>query len=215
MRNAALFDLDGTLISNKSAEKTFFFHLLRRGVLTPWNLFQMTGVLWKFHFDFHAMVRGNKRYLRNKKVARFKQVAQTYFEPRISEMLFPNMRQVIEKHRDQGDLLLLLSGTLDVIGDCFIRELGFDGGKAGVLEIRDGKYTGRIEGILPYGLGKLEVLRELREEHQFDQNHTTLYANIYSDRYVMNAVQTPIAVNPDDRLRAYALRRKWDIIEVT
>ncbi len=214
MRNAAIFDLDGTLITETSAEKVFFLHLLRRGGLTPWNLLQMLGVLWKFRFNFHAMVRGNKRYLRNKKVDKLENVARSYFEPRIDEMIFPRMREVIDAHRQAGDLLLLLSGTLDIVGNCFIRHLNFDGGKAGVLEQKDGRFTGRIEGILPYGLGKLEVLRELRRIYNFDQNHTTLYANIYSDRYVMNAVETPVAVNPDTKLRAYALRREWRIIEV-
>ena len=214
MQNAVLFDLDGTLIPNTSAEKTFFFHLLKHGGLTPIDIIQMAGALWSFRGDFHAMIRGNKRYLRNKKVAKYQQVARDFFEPRIDKMIFPDMRERIERHRERGQLLLLLSGTLDVIADCFVRELRFNGGKAGRLQVRNGKYTGRLEGILPYGVGKLEVLSELRDEYHFDQNETILYANIYSDRYVMNAVNEPIAVNPDGKLRDYALRRGWPIFDI-
>ena len=86
--------------------------------------------------------------------------------------------------------------------------------KQPTLEIRNGKYTGRVKGILPYGMGKLEVLRELKDKYGFDRNQSYLYANIFSDRYVMNAVERPVAVNPDSKLRAYAGKLNWNIIEV-
>jgi phosphoserine phosphatase len=42
-----------------------------------------------------------------------------------------------------------------------------------------GKYTGNVCGIMPYGIGKLEVLRELKKEYQFDPDISFLYANVY------------------------------------
>ncbi|MFW5775492.1 MAG: HAD family hydrolase [Chitinivibrionales bacterium] len=213
LRKAAIFDLDGTLIPHTSAEKTFFFHLLRRGGLTPFNLLQMGVALWTAKFNLHKMIRGNKRYLRNKKVEKLTQVANTYFEPRIDRMVFPMMKDVIEEHREKGHVLLLLTGTLDIVAKCFYRKLDLDGYQAATLETRDGRYTGRIDGILPYGVGKLEVIRRLRHRFNFDQNHTFLYANIYSDRFVMNAVETPVAVNPDKRLRSYANKHGWEVID--
>lgn len=214
MRRAAIFDLDGTLIPNASAERTFFFHLLRNGGLSPSDLLQMSLPLWTSRGNLHAMMLKNKRYLRNKSVEKFNQVARGFFEPQVERLVFPKMREVIEEHRARGDVLLLLSGTLDVIAGCFVRELYLDGAKATDLERRDGKYTGRVEGVVPYGFGKLEVLRDFRHRFDFDQNHTAIYANIYSDRYVMNAVETPVAVNPDDRLRQYARRNSWRIVDV-
>jgi HAD superfamily hydrolase (TIGR01490 family) len=214
MRRAAIFDLDGTLIPNASAERTFFFHLLRNGGLSPIDLLQMTIPLWSSRGNLHAMMLKNKRYLRHKAVEKFNQVARAYFEPQVEKMVFPQMREIIEEHRRRGDVLLLLSGTLDVIAGCFVRELFLDGAKATDLQRRDGKYTGRVQGVVPYGFGKLEVLRDFRHRYEFDQNHTTVYANIYSDRYVMNAVETPVAVNPDSRLRDYATRNAWRILDV-
>ncbi len=213
LQRAAIFDLDGTLIPHTSAEKTFFFHLLHSGGLTPFNLLQMGAALWTAGGNLHKMIRGNKRYLRNKKVKKLKDIANRYFDSRIDRMIFPAMHEVIEKHRRKGDLLLLLTGTLDIVADCFYRRLNMDGYKAAELETRDGRYTGRIKGIIPYGVGKLEVLRDLRHRFHFDQNHTTLYANIYSDRFVMNAVETPVAVNPDKRLRSYAGKHDWRIFD--
>lgn len=212
-QRAAIFDLDGTLISSASAERTFFFHLLRNGGLSPIDLLRMIIPLWTFRGNVHSMLLGSKRYLRNKSVQKFSEVAQLYFEREVERLVFPLMREKIEEHRRNDEVLLLLSGTLDVIAECFVRELRLDGARATNLEVRDGKYTGRVRGVVPYGFGKLEVLRDFRHEYNFDQNQTTVYANIYSDRYLMNAVETPVAVNPDTRLREYALRNSWRILD--
>lgn len=214
MRHAAIFDLDGTLIPMTSAERTLFFYLFRNKVLSIINIIQMIGALWAFHGNMHLMLRGNKRYLKNKSVDSVESIARSFFEPKIDDLIFPVMLKIVQKHREKGDLLLLLSGTIDIIADCFIRRLQFDGGIAGKLEQRYGKFTGALSGILPYGIGKLEVLNELKRMYNFDSNETTLYANIYSDRFVMNAVAYPKVVNPDKRLRIYAKKRHWEIIEV-
>ena len=212
-KTTAIFDLDGTLIQHSSAERTFFFYLLRSGGLSSLAVLQMLGALWNAKGNFHGMVRGNKRYLRNKRVAMLEEVARNYFEQRAATMIFPTVRTILEEHRSRGDLLLLLSGTLDVIAACFARTLNLDGYRAATLEVRAHRYTGRITGTLPYGMGKLEVLRELRSRFGFDSDSTTLYANSYSDRYVMNAIQTPVAVNPDPRLRSYARKRGWKVVD--
>ncbi|MBD3240306.1 MAG: hypothetical protein GF331_06945 [Chitinivibrionales bacterium] len=213
-RIAAIFDLDGTLIPHSSAEWVFFSHLLRKGVLTPFNLLQMLGPIWSFRGDLHAMMRGNKRYLRNKKVEQIRLEARRYFGPKMETLVFPEVRALIEEHRGKEDLLLLLSGSLDVIADCFVRGLSLDGQESVHLEVRDGRFTGRISGVTPFGVGKLEAFQNLTRSFDLDLNRTTLYANMYTDRHVLNAAATAVAVNPDDRLRTYAQRRKWEIVEV-
>jgi HAD superfamily hydrolase (TIGR01490 family) len=214
MRPTAIFDLDGTLIPKASAERTFFIYLIRHKSLSFLDLIQMIGALWPWHGNMHAILQGYKRYLRNKPVNTVNEIARTFFEPKVTNLLFPVMYEKIEMHRVAGDQLLLLSETLDIIANCFIRQLRFDGGKAGTLEQNNGKFTGKLSETLPYGMGKLEVLSELRREYTFDSNDTTLYANIYSDRFIMNAIAHPKAVNPDKKLRAYAKNRHWEIIEV-
>lgn len=210
--SAAIFDLDGTLIPHTSAEKTFFFYLLKTGNLSFLNMFQMLSAIWTARGNFHDLARTNKRYLKNKSVKRLKDVASEYFEPQIPKMVYPRMHEIIENHRKQNDLLLLLTGTLDLIAECFVRNLNLDGFKAGSLQINNNRYTGKIDGILPYGIGKLEILRKLKNQFGFDRDKTTLYANSFADRYVMNAIENPIAVNPNSKLLTYAKKSGWKII---
>jgi HAD superfamily phosphoserine phosphatase-like hydrolase len=209
--SAAIFDLDGTLIPHTSAEKTFFFYLLKTGNLSFVNIFQMLSAIWTARGNFHDIARTNKRYLKKKSVTKLKKVARDYFEPQITNLVFTEMHEIIEIHRNRNDLLLLLTGTLDIIAECFVRNLKFDGFRAGSLQIKNDQYTGKIDGILPYGFGKLEVLRELKDKFGFDRDKTTLYANIFADRYVMNAIEKPVAVNPDSKLFTYAKKSGWKI----
>jgi HAD superfamily hydrolase (TIGR01490 family) len=214
LRSAAIFDLDGTLIPNASAERTFFFHLIRHRGLSLADLLQMARPLLLAKGNLHQMTYENKHYLRGKSAEKIELIARAYFEPQVKSLLFPRMKEIIERHRAAGDQLLLLTGTLDFIATCFVRALGMDGFRATNLEVADGRFTGMIHGIAPYGMGKLEVLREMRRKFHFDLNQTTLYANLFADRYVLNAVEEPVAVNPDKNLRRYALRHGWRIIEI-
>lgn len=215
LRKAALFDLDGTLIPNTSAERTFFFYLLKNGLLPPRDVLRMATALWTSHGNLHSMLRGNKRYLKGKKLEDFRQIAVKYFEPRIDTMLFPSMHSLIEEHRRNGDLLLLLTGTLDVIAEAFVHKLSLDGFRAATLETKKGRYTGRLSGIHPYGRGKLEVLSDMQQYYGFDKNRTVYYANSFSDRFVLNAVNEAVAVNPDRKLRLYSANRGWKILDAS
>ncbi|HEX2959236.1 MAG TPA: haloacid dehalogenase-like hydrolase [Chitinispirillaceae bacterium] len=147
LKSAAIFDLDGTLIPHTSAEKTFLFYMLRNGILSPINLVQMLTAIWKVRGNLHAITRINKAYLKNKDTDKLKNIARHYFEPQIESFVFIQMREIIEMHRKKGDLLLLLTGTLDLIAACFVRKLEFHGYKATMLETCMGKYTGNVCGI--------------------------------------------------------------------
>jgi HAD superfamily hydrolase (TIGR01490 family) len=207
-----IFDLDGTLIPQTSAEKIFFIYLLKNRQLSIINVLHLIPAIWTTLGNLHKMTLTNKRYLKNKPVTVFKEIARKYFDPRIEMLVFPLMHRIIDEHKKNGDKLLLLTGTLDFIAECFVHILGFDGYRATELETKENRYTGRVIGIQPFGLGKLEVLGDFKREFHFARDKTILYANIFSDRYVMNAVEKPIAVNPDKRLLKYAVRSKWKII---
>ena len=70
--------------------------------------------------------------------------------------------------------------------------------------------TGKIAKVA-YGDGKYHVTREWCERNGVDLADCTFYTDSMSDVMLMEHVGTPVAVNPDARLRAHAQKMGWDI----
>src|SRR5205807_1316379 len=81
-------------------------------------------------------------------------------------------------------------------------DLGFDGALGTVCEVRDGVYTGRALRSM-HAENKAAAVRELG----FDLDECTAYSDSHTDLPLLEAVGTPVAVNPDRRLRAVAAQR--------
>jgi phosphoserine phosphatase len=83
------------------------------------------------------------------------------------------------------------------------------------VEIRGGRYTGRSVPPIIKGADKLTGIREHLEKTglQVDWQSSFAYGDSYSDREFMQLVGHPVAVFPEPKLRAFALARKWEIID--
>ncbi|MBL7994810.1 hypothetical protein JNM05_05510, partial [bacterium] len=77
----------------------------------------------------------------------------------------------------------------------------------------DGKFTGNMTALHPYGRNK-QILAELFcKENSFDLQKSCAYANEWADRFLLRAVAEPIAVDPDSRLSKTAIEQKWKTID--
>ena len=98
--------------------------------------------------------------------------------------------------------------------------------KAGYFEWRalsDQEQTYRISLMITQVVaanGKLDEANEWLEHARAEAERlgvplrdSTFYTDSYSDLTVMEAVSEPVAVNPDPRLRRYALKRGWLIVD--
>jgi HAD superfamily hydrolase (TIGR01490 family) len=215
VKTAAIFDLDGTLIRGLSSEQLFIQQLLIRGKINPLDMFRFfIGTVVQFG-DWKKMFLENKFHLVGEPLDKLTNFARQYFGPNVDKMVPVKMKNVIKAHREKGDLLIIISGTMAFILDVFADTLGFDDRKGTDLEIKDGRLTGRINGIHPYGKGKVTALEEFRKKYDLDLQHSTIYANHYPDRHVMEKVGHPVAVNPSFRLERHAIKKGWEIIHTS
>jgi len=141
------------------------------------------------------------------------------FEWVTDEYLLPTRREHViarlRSHQEHGHLVVIASGTftpsLQVLGQRLgVAELIGTG-----VEIMNGRYTG---GILPpviKGVDKLSRIRAYLSGSglQVDWRASYAYGDSYSDREFLQLVGHPVAVHPQDKLRALALAQKWEILE--
>jgi phosphoserine phosphatase len=80
------------------------------------------------------------------------------------------------------------------------------------LEFKDGVCTGLVSGNVLLGAHKLARVQAFAAERGVDLADCSFYTDHINDLPLLLAVGRPIAVSPNRRLRAEALRRGWEII---
>ena len=120
-------------------------------------------------------------------------------------------RKAVARHREAGDFVAIVTGATPYVALPLARELGIEHVIATQLEIDEGLFTGRVSPPMSYGAGKVELAQRLGREHGFSLDEATFYSDSITDLPLLEAVQTPIIVNPDARLRRIAQKRNWTI----
>ncbi len=214
MKRAAVFDLDGTVISGISSERRFVRHLVRTGEIGMVDIFRSIFKPFRNYIQSNRMLWLNKYYLEGKSLKSLILIANDFFIPQVDKLVPEKMKKIIQTHREKDDLLIIISGTLSFILDIFSKSLSFDGRRGTELEIEDGKCTGAILGIHPSNEGKALILDEFSNRHNIDLLNSTAYGNHYGDRFYLEKTGNPVAVNPDKKLFKYAQSKKWEILEI-
>lgn len=215
MKKAAIFDIDGTILRNISSERVFFRYLLEKRVITTKDLLQFARVFATNLLQLKGIyVRKNKYYLKDKEYERIVSEIQECFERKISSHVSAAALHEINRLKNAGYLVILLSGTLSPFVECLREYCGADIGVGTCLAIdSEGKITGEIDGIHSYSGGKVQAVNQLAAEHNIDLSSSYAYANQYLDVKFMRMVGYPIAVNASPLLRLYANINRWKIVE--
>ena len=137
----------------------------------------------------------------------------------------PFFAQAIERvswHAQQGHEIVLLSGTIEPLAreaaGALEAKLAARGITATIraiatrLEERDGKWTGRVLGEALFGEAKARRAKRLALEMRLDLARCYAYGDSLNDRWLMDAVGRPAAVNPSNDLLSFARTRRWPVM---
>ena len=78
-----------------------------------------------------------------------------------------------------------------------------------VPEVVDGKFTGRLVGDILHGPGKTHAVAALATIENLDLERCTAYSDSVNDVPMLSMVGTPVAINPDSKLRDVAEDNGW------
>ena len=212
-RRAAIFDLDGTVI-DCSSEKRFAAHLLRKGAVRFRGVARwFGGMLIDLPRDPTLALKANRRYLRGKRFDQLRGMAAQFMESKMKARIADAAYEAVDQRRADGDLILILSGSLDILVEPIASHLGADGWRASSLEVLDGRATGRLANLHPMGKHKATIAEEMAQSYGFRLSEATAYADRRSDLPLLKRVRKPIAVSPMRRLRRHARRAGWEIAD--
>lgn len=133
--------------------------------------------------------------------------------PDIAISAYPAARWLLQRHREAGDLCVVLSASPQELVEVIGAELGADRSVGTRTEVVDGRFTGRLDGPFCHGAGKLVRLEA--EMGPIDLGRAAAYADSGSDLPLLSACGHPVAVNPDRRLREAAESAGWPVLRLS
>ncbi len=208
----AVFDVDRTLILGTSAEIQLVRFLRRKSLFPSANLFR--AVFWIPRLmpgGFKEAILRNKFYLYGLDVRFIRSLLPEFFEHQLKPLLSTKMISSMNRFKSAGFTVLLISGTLDFVLDFLIRTLRADGGMGTRVEIREGKFTGRVYGVYPFYRDKVTALAQVLDGKRVNWKASYGFADSWADVPLLSLFGHPIAVNPDWGLRREALRQGWAV----
>ena len=133
---------------------------------------------------------------------------------RILPIILEKAQDLVKKHRQLGDTLLVITSTIEFVTRPIVDEFGIDILIAPDPEIVSNRYTGRIVGVPSFAAGKVTRLEQWLANRQESLEGSSFYSDSHNDLPLLRLVDNPVAVDPDRILRAKAEESQWPIISL-
>ena len=216
----ALFDLDHTLLPIDS-DYAWGQFTIELGWTDPASFARRNDQFYAQYqagtLDIHAYVRFATEAFRLRGPAAADAARRRFMQEVIEPAIRTPALDLIDRHRQAGDRLVVITATNEFVTRPIVQRLGVDELIA-VQLARDtnGWYSGEIEGIPSMREGKVQRMTHWLLEQGLDWNgiEATFYSDSTNDLPLLTRVQHPVATNPDVRLREHAQALGWPILEL-
>jgi HAD superfamily hydrolase (TIGR01490 family) len=212
----AFFDFDETLLEVESARLGFKFlweqHLVSFG-------FILRVLIANFFYKRHLVTDERMaaimiRFYRKKRLDEFAKGAPWFYQEYLKPHLAPNILAKVQKHKSNGHIIVLISGSVRYMLEPVAEDLGFDHLLCTELEIgTDGLLTGNSDGPLCLDHTKKILAENIAKEIGIDLSQSFAYGNHQSDLPLLELVGKPHVVEPTNLLRKIAEERQWPILQ--
>ncbi len=210
----ALFDLDNTLLADDS-DFLWGCFLVDKGLVDKTTYDEANKRFYDDYkkgtldiFEFLAFSLKPLTQIPSEKLTELhKEFMQKHIVPVMTEKGIAQ----IQAHRAKGDITVIITATNRFVTAPIAQAFEVDDLIATDPEIIDGRYTGRVAGTPCYKEGKITRLNQWLQSTSHDLENSTFYSDSHNDLSLLQVVTTPVAVDPDEQLKATALTRNWEI----
>ena len=214
-QGAVFFDLDRTLL--RGASGPVISGALREVGLMPERTLPGEGLIFGL-FDLIGEIRPSMMLTRQAvraakgwSQATCQQAGRLAAE-RLAPAVQPWARVIIGDHQAAGRPVVLATTTPFDLVQPLAETLGFDGVLATRYRVAaDGCYDGTFDGEFVWGKGKLAAVRSWAAANGVSVDESWAYSDSFYDLPLLWAVGRPVVVNPDPRLAAMAVVRRWPV----
>ena len=213
----AIFDLDNTLIADDS-DYLWGQFLVDQGIVDKAYYEEANA---KFYEDYKRgtlniteFLHFSLKPLADNKPDDLYRWRDQFIETVIKPLLLQPAQQLITKHRNRGDTLMVITATNRFVTEPIVKLYGIELLLATTPDFVDGSYTGSFTGIPCFQEGKVKLLDEWLAQSPETLSDSWFYSDSHNDLPLLKRVDNPVAVDPDDKLRAYSIQANWPIISL-
>ena len=213
----AIFDLDNTLIGGDS-DNLWGIFVCEQGLVDSADFAERNE---QFYQDYKAGSLDIDAYLRfalgpliGQPKERLDAWHRDFMAAKIAPVMLPKAIELIAHHRARGDELLIITATNVYITKPIADALGVPEILACEGEIIDGVYTGEPSGVPSYHAGKVTRLYQWLDGRDATLAGAYFYSDSHNDLPLLELVDNPVAVDPDEKLLARAQEMGWPVISL-
>ncbi len=210
----ALFDLDNTLLADDS-DFLWGCFLVEQGLVDKTAYDEANKRFYAEYkqgtLDIFKFLAFSLKPLTQYSTEKLSELHREFMYRHIRPVMTEKGIRQIQHHRDQGDYTVIITATNRFVTGPIAQAFQVDDLIATEPEIIDGKYTGKVAGTPCFQEGKITRLNQWLLNTAHDLKNSTFYSDSHNDLALLECVTTPIAVDPDDELKATALERNWEI----
>ncbi|HHH48635.1 MAG TPA: HAD family hydrolase [Gammaproteobacteria bacterium] len=213
----AIFDLDNTLLGGDS--DYLWGRFLVENELVDGAFYERENLRFLHEYEAGTLnilefLAFSLKPLAAMEPERLAALHRQFMAEKIQPIILPKARALIDKHRRGDDTLLIVTATNSFVTRPIADALGIEHLIATEPERIDGRYTGRVQGTPSFREGKVTRLEAWLEAHGENLAGSWFYSDSHNDLPLLEMVEHPVAVDPDDTLRDHAQARGWPIISL-
>ena len=216
--NLALFDLDNTLLNGDSDFEWSQF-LIEQGVLDR-ELFEAKNLAFYEQYkagtlDIHAFLDFQLKPLSRHPRRELDRWHEDFMRIKVRPMMSTAGKKLVASHQAAGDICVIITATNSFVTAPIAHEYGVEFLIATEPEQKDGEFTGLVHGVPSFREGKITRLEAWMAQHGWTWGSfadSIFYSDSLNDLPLLTLVKNPVAVDPDDTLRAHAELHGWRII---
>jgi len=213
----AIFDLDNTLLAGDS-DYLWGRFLVEQG-LVDGDFYERENLRFMHEYeagtlDILEFLEFSLKPLSEMEPGQLAELHRRFMAEKIQPIILPRGRELIDRHRASGDTLLIVTATNSFVTRPIADALGIEHLVATEPERIDGRYTGRVDGTPSFREGKVTRLLQWLDAHGENLAGSTFYSDSHNDLPLLEMVDHPVAVDPDDTLADHARARGWPIISL-
>jgi HAD superfamily hydrolase (TIGR01490 family) len=215
--NLTIFDLDNTLLAGDS-DYAWGQFLVEKGVVDADHYTRENDRFYEQYklktLDIYEYQRFVLAPLIPMSYDRKQELHAEFMRTVIASLRLEKADDLVKQHQQDGDQLLIITATNSFIAGPIGPWLGIEEVLATEPEVVNGEFTGEVEGTPCFQEGKIARLQQWLQRGSYKPERITFYSDSINDLPLLEYADKPVAVDPDDTLKAHAEASGWPVISL-